>query len=104
MTLKIQNLPPRPKKPKTNPYLKNGILISPPRKTAADIEAEKKLKEKKLLKKQNETYGLITFKELYSGEYWAKKEKEDLKKQRRKEMFVQKKQLEKEKKEQMILE
>lgn len=70
-------MPPRPKKPKPNSYLKEGRLISPPRLTKADIERERQEQEEKERLKKAEVEGIITFDELYSGEYYRKQRVEN---------------------------
>lgn len=95
-------MPPRPKKPRVNPYLVNGKLIDPPRQTPADLEAARKKKEEKELEKKREAPGIITFDDLYSGRYWEQKRAEELKKQKRKEARENKKKMEKKEKEKQI--
>lgn len=74
-------MPPRPKPKKKNPYLVNGRLISPPRRTKADEEAEEQRRLKRKSRKEVKVPGLVKLEDLLSGEYWRRKEAERVKKE-----------------------
>lgn len=96
-------MPPRPKKPKPNPYLRDGRLISPPRRTGPELQALKEKQQAKRDKRNAPVPGIITFDQLFTGEYFVKKEEEKKKLVREKRERVRKARLEREKKEEMEL-
>lgn len=101
--LNIRKLPPQPKKPRINPYLRDGRLISPPRRNAADLEALRRLEQEKLDKKNAPIEGIITFDQLFTGEYFVKKEQEKKQQLREKRGKLRIMRLEKEKREEIKL-
>ncbi|KAK4874901.1 hypothetical protein RN001_014261 [Aquatica leii] len=82
---KIQDMPPRKKKPPPNPLGPEGKLCYPPKRSRYEVEEEERLAEIERQKK-NKIPGIVPMMDLLSGEYWVKKERALLRKQKRREL------------------
>lgn len=85
MPLRVQDLPPRRKKPRLSPLGPDGKLCFPPKKTRLQEEEDKRKAEAVKLMKNKSIPGTVSMMELLSGEYWRKKENERIKLEKRKQ-------------------
>lgn len=100
--MRLENLHRKRKVDTSNPYIRNGRLISPPRLTNKQLgEVERKRQEKRRKKDVN-VHGLVSLQDLLSGEHWRRKEQEKLKKDRARERFRLKREKQKKEKEERL--
>lgn len=100
--MRLENLHRKRKVDTSNPYLRNGRLISPPRITKKQLDEEENRRQEKRRRKEINVHGLVSLQDLLTGEHWRRKEQEKLKKDRARERFRLKREQQKKEKAEMF--
>ncbi|KAF5289736.1 hypothetical protein FQA39_LY03653 [Lamprigera yunnana] len=90
-TYKMRKMPPK-KKSSVNPLGPDGKLCYPPRELQFQVKEERRLNQIRK-KKETQTPGIVPMMDLLSGEYWIRKEREALIKQKKQEQRQMKKKM-----------